>query len=295
MANAIFGDRPEPFFSSCLASVETAIDFLVANDNSANPDNPNLKVLQESRLYREGKAAIIRTDLSRMSGFDEARNLCLQETGKRFDRKEVWVLYLDCDEVHADGLRELTREFLPRLPWRSAVVDGYFYQFLQSFDYYYSLDRRHNLLFRYHPGLYWEKPIHSELRGIRGGRVPTGYVYFHYGYLFAPENVLKRWRLYKKYDSVPLDLDPESMSQDDPFRDYEKWLYFVRFRGRHPQALSAYAREGHPEEHLRTFTARVEEHLARHPLHRWIGQARELNWRLRLAFRELQGRLASAF
>lgn len=292
VANVILGARHEPFFSSCLSSVEKGIDFLVLNDNSGDPQNPNLRSFHASKLFKEGRTALIQTKLSDLSGFDEARNLCLAETAKRFPNENLWILYLDTDEVHTEGLAQLTREFLHRLPDDVTVVDGYFYQFIQSFQYYASLDRRHNLLFRYHPNLRWEKPIHSQLLGIRGRRVPTGYTYFHYGYLYAPENVLERWRLYKKYDSIPY--DPEQLPPDHLFRNFEEGMILVPFHGKHPEALSLYFRENSDMEHLTRFTAAITRRFKQSRIWQGLAKLREINWELRLAFRRLQARLACA-
>lgn len=287
VANVIIGSRPEPFFAACLASVQEGIDFLILNDNSGIPDNPNLNAYRSSQLFKEGRTALIQSDLSKLSGFDEARNLCLEETGRRFSGENVWVLYLDTDEVHTPEFKKITKRFLPRLPKSVGVVDGYFYQFIQTFDFYYSIDRRHNLLFKYHPGLRWEKPIHSELKGISGKRVPTGYAYFHYGYVYTPENVLKRWRLYKQYDSVPF--DPGPMTADTLFRGDEKKM--IPFRGRHPEALSL-ALKQYDFSHTERFGKAAREFLAKHPWRRLVGFLKEANWRLRLAFRNLQAWIA---
>jgi len=126
VANVIIGSRPEPFFASCLASVSRAVDFLILNDNSGSPDNPNLIPFRESKLHKQGKTALIQSNLKSLSGLDEARNLCLLETGRRFSDEPVWVLYLDADEVHTNGLEMITRKFLPRLSPEVSAVDGYF-------------------------------------------------------------------------------------------------------------------------------------------------------------------------
>lgn len=287
VANVIIGARPEPFFEACLAGVQEGIDFLILNDNSGNSENPNLQAYRASRLFKEGRSALIQSDLSRLSGFDEARNLCLQETGRRFPEQNVWVLYLDTDEVHSDGLTKITRKLLPRLPDSVAVVDGYFYQFIQTFDYYYSVDRRHNLLFKYHPDLRWEKPIHSELTGLSGKRIPTGYAYFHYGYVVSPENVLRRWRLYEQYDSLPYSL--EGMRSETLFHGYEKWM--IPFHGKHPESL-ALSLNRHEFPHHQQFSRMARRFLSRHPWWKLIGFLKAANWRLRLAFRNFQAWLA---
>jgi hypothetical protein len=284
VANVIIGSRPEPFFSACLESVEQGIDFLVLNDNSGDPSNPNLNVFYESKLYREGRALLLQTKLSELSGFDEARNLCLKATAEKFSNRNLWILYLDSDEVHSNHFERLTRRFLAQLSPRVGVVDGYFYQFIQSFKYYSSIDRRHNLLFRYNPQLRWEKPIHSELKGIQGIRVPTGYLYFHYGYVYSPENVLRRWRLYKEYDSIPY--DPETIDPNTLFFGYEKKL--VRFEGMHPEPIRRDFLKKNLEAHVARFTAHMDAYFAKHPFHRLQAKARQLNWKLRLGYRNFQ-------
>lgn len=285
----IIGSRPEPFFSSCLASIEEAVDFLVLNDNSGDPDNPNLIAFRNSKLYRESKTTLIQSDLKKLSGFDEARNLCLQETGRRFPDQDVWILYVDSDEVHTPKLRDLTRGLIPKLSLKFGVVDGYFYQFIQSFDYYYTMDRRHNMLVRYRPEIHWKGGVHEKICGISGNRVPTGYLFFHYGYLFTPENVLNRWKLYKHYDGVPY--DPDALTRETVFSDFLEKRIMIPFKGSHPSALAAYHKEGHDERHLTRFTEALKKNLARSPIRRALARLRSANWKLRLLFRTVQAML----
>lgn len=287
-ANVIIGSRLEPFFSSCLASVEPAVDFLVLNDNSGLKDNPNLNAYYASKLFKENRTLLIRTKLSELTGFDEARNICLTETAKRFQDQNLWILYLDSDEVHTEGLADLTRRMLARLPPKIAVVDGYFYQFIQSFAYYASLDRRHNLLFRYQPKLRWQNPVHETLCGIEGKRIPTGYTYFHYGYVYPPEKVLERWNLYKKYGGVPF--DPALMSPDTLFKDYEKKMVLVPFRGKHPTTFSL--KENQDKDYIVQFTQAVQNRFKQSWRMRFLAKLKELNWGLRLSVRNLQAKWA---
>jgi len=76
------------------------------------------------------------------------------------------------------------------------VVDGWFYQFYQSPRYYLSIDRRHNLLFRFHPGVRWEGAVHERVVNLRGRRLAMPYRYFHYGYVATADHVRGRWDQY---------------------------------------------------------------------------------------------------
>ena len=199
VANTIMGDRPEPFLPYCLESIHDAVDYLVLNDNSGNSNNPNLKYIKDSWIWKEGRVKLLPGLLSELGGFHGARNICLDETNKLGLNGDVWVLYLDCDEVHPESLTVLTRRILPVVSDNIGVVEGYFFQFLQSFKYYGSIDHRHNLLFRYNPAIRWIEPIHSKLVNIKGERFVTPYVYFHYGYVYSPENLYRRFELYHEY------------------------------------------------------------------------------------------------
>ena len=74
-----------------------------------------------------------------------------------------WVIFVDCDEVHYPSLARVTRDLLPGLPEDIGIVDGYCYQIYLSPRLLLSLDRRHNLMFRFRP----------EIRSNRARARPT--------------------------------------------------------------------------------------------------------------------------
>jgi hypothetical protein len=187
----IMGDRPEPFLAACLASLAPAIDRLIVNDN-ATSDRTNRDTVLASELPREGRVEI---GTAPFDGFGPCRTRCLDAL-RPHAAAEQWVLHVDCDEVHHDGLRVLTRKVLPDLPSTVGVVDGWFCQFYQSPRYYLSIDRRHNLLIRFHPDVRWEGVVHERVVNLLGRRLALRYRYFHYGYVATSDHVRRRWSQY---------------------------------------------------------------------------------------------------
>ncbi len=178
----IVGGREEPFLAPCLESIARAVDLLVINDNSQDPSSVNRGILKESSLYREGKVHVIP---SGFKGFGYCRTLCLDYLRENF-REGMWVLYIDSDEVHSPAVISITRGILPCLSRQIGIVDGYFYNFYQSPRWYISLDRRHNLFFRFNKDVRWEGEVHEKPVNLQGRREAIPYRYFHYGYLKTP-------------------------------------------------------------------------------------------------------------
>jgi len=188
----IVGAPRERFLAACLESIRDAIDLLVVNDNSGEPRSANLETIERSGLAAAGRIHVIR---SGFRGFGSCRELCLDYL-REHAPPGTWVLFVDCDEVHGPAIVPLVRRLLPALPGPVGVVDGYFYQFFQSPRYYLSVDRRHNLLFRFSRDVHWVGDVHEKLVGLRGTRVVVPYRYFHYGYLTPPDEVGRKWALY---------------------------------------------------------------------------------------------------
>jgi hypothetical protein len=165
----------------------------VINDSSGYPSHPNLRVLKDSALWAEGRARMVYSP--EFINFAYHRNLCLEHL-REHPIPNLWVIFVDCDEVHAPSLASVTRELVPGLPPGLGIVDGYFYQFVQSVKYYVSLDRRRNMMFRWNPELRWEGAVHEKLRNQRGRRLTVPYRYFHYGYVVSVQAILTRWIRY---------------------------------------------------------------------------------------------------
>lgn len=215
----LVGKRREPFLSAALESVAEALDIIVVNDNGGNKENR--RALEESTLFKAGKLTIIP---SKFEGFASSRNLCLDYL-KNFVEKDqdLWILKLDADEVHTPGIVPLTRKILPRLGPQVGGVDGYWLLFIQSFEYFARLERRHDLLFRFSPEMNWEGRVHEKLNGKSGKVLALPYLFFHYGYAASAAEIKAKWQLYRDMGDPNFDfldkadtdmlLDPDSQTQ----------------------------------------------------------------------------------
>jgi len=271
----MMGGKSEPFLAACLESIRDAVDLLVLNENSGDPANPNMEVVRASSLWKAGKVHLIESEFK---GFGFCRTLCLDYIGTIY-KPGTWVLYIDCDEVHPSGITAVTRAILPHLPETVGIVDGYFYQFFQTTEFYLSLDRRHNLFFRYNPEIRWEGVVHEKPVGMAGSREAIPYPYFHYGYLMDPRDLLKKWKLYT-------DLG-DSGSCSDAGRVDEIVMGHVKavlpYRGGHPAVAAQCLAAVTQQEYVRRFTERAR----REP--RGVGQLLQgLNFAMRLHSRYLQ-------
>lgn len=220
----MMGRKPEPFLRACLDSIHGAVDLLVLNDNSQDPEGPNMVTVKEHALYGEGKIHVIPSEFK---GFGYCRSLCLDYL-KELNAPSLWVLYLDADEVHPPALRAMTRGIIPSLPENIGIVDGYKYEFFQSRNYFLFCDRRHNLFFRFNPDIRWEGKVHEKPVNLRGHRVAFPYRYFHYGYLISAAAIKEKWKLYSVLEE-----------KSDSGEDYDRYLRrdacrVLRFSGSHP-------------------------------------------------------------
>lgn len=296
VANVIMGDRYEPFFPFCLESVRDAVDLLVLNDNSANPQNPNLKTVRNSRMFNEGKIDLLHTDFKELGGFAGVRNVCLDRvkeliSQKKLSTKNLWIMYLDCDEVHSPELITFVKNYLSRLPTSTGIVDGYMYQFILTFDFYTTLERRHNLFFRYDPEIKWERPVHETLINLKGKRLATGYTYNHYGYLLPPDELIKRWELYDKFDG--LDFNLKDVREENML--LEKSGECIPFQKGHPRVLNEYIRDfkDNPNPLYRKFQEKTLSNR-QNVVRRTLNFLRHINYEVRLKFRDIQaGRLGT--
>lgn len=280
IALAIMSNRPEPFLRAMLESIVDAVDLLVMNDNSNDPDNSNLKAVKESKLYKDGKVHLI---FSKFEGFASARNLCLDFI-KKSEYNSSWIIMQDCDEVHAPSFIALTRKILPNLSDRYGIVDGYFYQFVQTFDYYTSLDRRHNLIFRFYPDVRWAGDVHEKLVNLKGERLAAPYIYFHYGYCFPLKDVLGKLRHYGSLG------DDENKAAEN--MSHERLLdgnaqHCIKFKGKHPPSMKSVIEEFNKKfkEDLSRFNALIKNQTL---MMRLRNSFRNLNFKLRISWRTLQ-------
>lgn len=224
----IVSNKKEPFLAACLESLNEAVDLLVLNDNSSDKNNSNLEIIKKSKLFNQNKVKML---FNPFNGFADARNKCLEYIHSLDRLENSWILKIDADEVHAPALKIIAREILPNLPETVGVVDSYFFHFMQSFDYLYSIDRRHDLLVKYTPNLCWEGKVHEKLLGQQGKRIALPYAFYHYGYVNSKDDILEKWKLY-------------SSCGDNSFPDINKFdkKTFLHWEGRHCVPFNG----GHP-------------------------------------------------
>lgn len=282
------GRRPEPYLPAVLASLEGAVDVLVVNDNGGEARSVNRCILEESRLFRDGRVRIVEAPFG---GFSRARNLCLEHVrtdGVMEPGAEHWLMMVDCDEVHGKDLTRLTRVVLPHLPRSVGVVDGYFVQFMQSLDYFISLDRRHNLLVRLNDGVKWIHDVHEQVQGLQGRRVCLPYVYYHYGYVISNQQILEKWQQYQQLGDPSY--TPEELRTVETARMFEHELSrCIPFTWGHPPALEVLRHhlESVPDPASKCFEEQAAA-LLRQPGPWAKATLRRSNYRLRVVWRAFQ-------
>lgn len=236
VANLIVSDKDEPFLPCALASIEDVADYLVINENSGNEGNPNLEVIEKCALSRQSKIRLVRTTFN---GFGNARNICLKETSELASTKgwsNVFILNIDSDEVHTTCLSEIKNALLPKVPDGVDCLDGYYYQFVMSYDYLYSIERRHNMLFRLQEGLFWEGEVHEKLQGCAGDKIPIPYLYFHYGYMREIPTLREKLIMYEKMCRNEKNVRLLEEEKHDTFLDWQARFFFP-FRRSHPECM----------------------------------------------------------
>lgn len=288
VALLLVGARPEPYLAALLASLNGAIDRLVVNDNSGLPGGLNRRVIETSQLFHEGRVDIVEAPFE---GFARARNLCLDAI-RAADNPDplTWVLMVDADEVHGPLLANLTRRVLPSLAPAVSAVDGYVVQFMQTNDFFISLDRRHNLLYKLNPDLHYEREVHERLKGISGRDICLPYTYYHYGYVRPNQQILEKWVQYNRLGDTTYDAQ-SFPDQASPSMFLDQAPICMPFRWRQPPALKILdiTQLANPETTLE-FRHVVESHLLQ-PWPRCRAWLRRVNYRIRLLFRLLEATL----
>ncbi|NDD27152.1 MAG: glycosyltransferase [Proteobacteria bacterium] len=280
IATLLVGARPEPFLAAALASLNDAVDRIVVNDNSGDPLCANRAVLEASALFRSQRMEIVDAPFE---GFARARNHCLDAV-RRQGHHDAWIFMVDADEVHGGGLETVTRGVLASLPPSVGVVDAYVVQFLQTLDYYISLDRRHNLFFRLTPETRYERDVHEQLQGVRGRRLCLPYVYHHYGYVRPNQEILDKWRLYQRLgDKTYKDGQLAAQASSTMFVDHAPQC--IPYTWSHPPVMrDSRAQAIAQDSDTDAFVKAVSAYLS-HPRARWWARLRSVNYRLRLGFR----------
>ncbi|MGA8475594.1 MAG: hypothetical protein WB681_11025 [Candidatus Cybelea sp.] len=231
-AHLILGPREEPFLGAMLESIASSATLLIVNDNAPHP-SPHTETLWGSPFGKEKRLVVDRTEFS---GFAAARNVCL-----RLHREHdagAWVMFVDADEVHGEGVRRIAAR-LDRVPAQYDFVDGYTWHFFASFDFYTSIERR-MMFFRYSPDIRWEGAVHERLRGLTGKRIAVPYLYAHYGHTLEPRRHAEKGRHYSSLGA------PGNVLREDELNDFDVVRYFapvyprlLRFAGAHPAAARA--------------------------------------------------------
>lgn len=285
VAILLVGSRPEPYLPAVLDGLVGGVDRLVVNDNSGLARSSNRDVIESSRLHNEGRVTIVEAPFE---GFSRARNNCLDVI--RADRSgdpPTWVLMVDADEVHGPRLATLTSRILPTLVASVGGVDGYVVQFMQTLDFFISIDRRHNLLFKLDSSVRYERDVHERLLGVNGRRLCLPYTYFHYGYVRPNQQILEKWvqyhglgdRTYHK-DAFPSEADPTMFLDQVPLCIPYVWKQPPALRAIDPAQLG-------PRDATLEFEQHVTAYL-QHPWPRTRAWLRRLNYRLRLVQRLLE-------
>ena len=228
-AHLILGPRSEPFLGALLLSLEGSVQSIIVNDNSPDP-SPHSDILQASSFARRGAMVVDRTPFTT---FADARNICLRIHAETSAGE--WAAFVDADEVHGAYVRRIASR-LRSLPSTVGAVDAYTWHFFGSFDWYTSIERR-MMFFRFSPNLYWERPVHEQLRGLRGERLVLPYVYAHYGHVFGPRRHAEKDIHYHSLGAENSTVEPEDLDRLDIERYFREYFpRMMHFRGRHPLA-----------------------------------------------------------
>jgi len=284
IATMIISNRTEPFLSACLECLNGCVDLVIINDNSSDKKNPNIETVKKSKLFAGGKVKLL---FNEFKGFGDARNKYLDYLKEINVDSNSWLIKLDSDEVHPDSLRVVTRDILPNLPKSVGIVDTYYFHFMQSFDYVYSIDRRHDLFVRYNPCLYWEGAVHEKLRGQKGKRIIVPYLFYHYGYVNLKDDILQRWKLYARCgDNTHEDLD---LIEKDTFLNWEG-THCIKFNEEHPHSMKTIINQMRKtrSEEFENYDIMINNHLKKNKMLNLKNFFRFINYRLRLYSRFMQ-------
>lgn len=286
-AHLIVGARPEPFLPALLESLAGVADLLLVNDNSGDPASENARVLAASHFAARGRIEIDRTPFR---DFATARNIVL-DLHRRI-AGGGWAAFVDADEVHRPRAAAIASR-LAGLPAHVAVVDGYTRHFVQSFDWYASIERR-MMFFRVTDAVRWEGAVHEHLSGIAGSHLAVPYVYEHYGWVLTPALLAAKGRLYASLGQAGVTVSEDKEHTAEALRVFETdfWPRALRYRGSEPPAATAIRRalEAEDGERLHALDRNVGRYQP--PLVRLRNVVRRLNFEYRWRGRALDPRAA---
>ena len=275
------GADPEPYLPATLASIASAVDVLVVNDNSGLARSENVATLEGSAFAARGALHVERHPFV---DFADMRNRAFDALG-RLPSPPDWVLFLDADEVHGEQLGYIARELLPRLGPQYGNLDAFTYHFWGTFGWITDIARRF-VFYRYAPELRWTNAVHEKVTGLRGRALVVPYVYHHYGNVQTPAALTrKHLRYYDLGNAVPR---PPAIEAADASLYLAKAGAVRPFRGAHPRAARPLLAELEAL-HAAGF-AELEAGFAalRSPAMRFNATLRGLNEGLRVALRGLE-------
>lgn len=224
------GSSPEPYLEATLASIASVVDLLVVNDNAGDTANPNIATLTSSDIAKTGR---LRTIQTKFVDFATMRNDAFAALAAH--AAPDWVLWLDADEVHAQGIVRLARSLLPSLGDDYGSVDGYTDHFLGSFAWISDVARRF-CAYRFDPALRWRNAVHEKIDGLRGKALVIPYRYAHYGNVLPPAQYAVKDRRYLELGNI-VDYEPPLPERATLENIYgRKGRRARRFRGEHPPA-----------------------------------------------------------
>lgn len=280
VAHLIIGRRREPYLAAVLESIADACAVAVINDNGGSIPGANDDFLQSSRLGKDGRLIVVRTSFD---GFSSARNACIDATPAEL--RDVWMLFVDADEVHGDELGAMAR-LLPTLPADIDAIDGYSRHFVGSFSWWVSVERR-LCFFRGRTDRRWSGRVHERLDPL-GKRVILPFVWAHYGHVVTPRMEWEKSRLYSSLGQPGFAPTDDELAGVDAAQAWGRFRPDVmRFHGDHPNAvrgtIDALGREWAP-----TFAAVDAMFSQATPFERLRRSVRRANYARLLALRRLE-------
>ena len=216
-AHLIVGAREEPFLPALLRSIEPFADALVVNENSGLNATANYETLLRSRWAARERLYLDRAPMHRENGLGP------------------WAAFVDADEVHTPVVAHIAAK-LPMLTDDFDYVDGYTYHFLQSVDWYTSIERR-MAFFRIRPETRWSGAVHETIAGNTGKRFALPYLYSHYGYVLPVRRAAEKARQYSRLGAPGAIVAEHELDTVDRVAYFAPlWPLALRYHGAHPQA-----------------------------------------------------------
>jgi hypothetical protein len=276
------GADPEPYLPATLASIASAVDVLVVNDNSGLARSTNVATLEGLRLRGARRAARRTASLRRFRRHAQSRVRC---PGPRCRARPTGCSFWMPTKCTANSWATSRANCCPRLGPQYGNLDAFTYHFWGTFGWITDIARRF-VFYRYAPELRWTNAVHEKVTGLRGRALVVPYVYHHYGNVQTPAALTrKHLRYYDLGNAVPR---PPAIEAADASLYLAKAGAVRPFRGAHPRAARPLLAELEAL-HAAGF-AELEAGFAalRSPAMRLNATLRGLNEGLRVALRGLE-------